>query len=114
MFGDGSTRRDYTFCTDIVQGIAEAIEKDFGFEVFNLGGGRTVELRRLISLIEEALGMKARIRRRPTQAADMAATDADIAKSRRLLGYEPKVSIEEGVPIFVKWFLETMRKTNRC
>jgi UDP-glucuronate 4-epimerase len=108
MFGDGTMKRDYTFYTDILQGVLAAIEKDFGFEIFNLGESNTVELRYLISLIEKALGLKAKIKQLPTQPGDVEITYADISKSQRLLGYKPCVPIEEGIPVFVKWYRENM------
>ena len=108
MFGDGTMKRDYTFYTDIIQGVAAAIEKDLGFEIFNLGESKTVELRYLISLIEKGLGMTAKIKRMPKQPGDVEITYADVSKSRRVLGYNPSVPIEEGIPIFVDWY----RKVN--
>jgi UDP-glucuronate 4-epimerase len=109
MFGDGTMKRDYTFYADIIQGVMAAIEKDFGFEIFNLGESKTVELSYLISLIEKGLGMKARIKRMPKQPGDAETTCADVSKSRRLLGYKPSVPIELGIPIFVDWFRQTSK-----
>lgn len=106
MYGDGTSRRDYTYVTDIVEGVAKALNKGFDFEIFNLGDSKTIELKYLISLIEKNLGKKADVKRRPEQAGDMPATFADISKSKRLLGYEPKVSIEEGIKRFVEWYKE--------
>jgi UDP-glucuronate 4-epimerase len=75
-----------------------------GYEIFNLGESKTVPLRELISLIEKALGKKAAIEELPDQPGDVPITYADISKARRLLGYDPKVGIEEGVKRFVQWF----------
>ena len=108
MFGDGTMKRDYTFYTDILQGVIAAIEKDLGCEIFNLGESNTVELRYLISLIEKALGRTARIKRLPKQPGDVEITYADVTKSRRVLGYNPSVPIEEGIPVFVEWYQRTM------
>ena len=107
MFGDGSTRRDYTYIEDIIQGVRAAM--DFGgsiHEVFNLGESETTELKRLIELIENALGKKAVIDRQPMQPGDVPITFADISKATKLLGYAPTTKIEEGIPKFVDWFLK--------
>ncbi|MBA7499048.1 UDP-glucose 4-epimerase [subsurface metagenome] len=104
MYGDGSSKRDYTYITDIIDGTMNALNKKFDFEIFNLGNSKTVELRYLISLIEENLGKKAKIKQLPEQLGDVPITYADISKSKRLLGYSPKISIEEGVKRFVEWY----------
>jgi len=104
FFGDGTTARDYTYIDDIVDGLTACTEREFGFEVFNLGESQTVTLSRLIELIEKSLGQKAIIQRLPGQPGDVPLTYADITKSRRLLGYSPKVGIETGIPLFVEWF----------
>jgi UDP-glucuronate 4-epimerase len=104
MFGDGSTRRDYTFIDDIVEGIMACVRGWFGYEVFNLGNSNTVELRYLVEVIERALGKKAIIERRPEQPGDVPVTFADVSKARRMLGYEPKTKIEQGIARFVEWF----------
>ena len=109
VFGDGTTRRDYTFIDDIIQGVRAAIDyKDSMYEIFNLGESDTVELRRLIELLEINLGAKARIDRRPMQPGDVAQTFADIAKARELLNYNPQTKIEEGIKKFVEWFKAEM------
>src|SRR5205814_1257856 len=102
VFGDGSTRRDYTYIDDILQGVLATLDRSFGFEIINLGESRTVELRELITLIEKATGKSAKINRQPTQLGDVPVTFADIAKARRLLGYNPQVSIETGIARFVE------------
>ena len=105
VFGDGTTRRDYTYIDDIISGVRAAIDYDrSNYEVINLGESRTVELRELISLLEDALGKKAQIDRQPTQPGDVPQTFADIAKARRLLNYNPQTQIEEGISLFVDWF----------
>jgi UDP-glucuronate 4-epimerase len=104
VFGDGSTARDYTYISDIVDGVIACTEKKFGFEIFNLGESQTVTLSRLIELLEKSLGRKAVIDRRPAQPGDVPITCADLTKSRQKLGYAPKVGIEEGIPKFVEWF----------
>jgi UDP-glucuronate 4-epimerase len=104
MFGDGSTARDYTYVSDTVQGVIACTRKEFGFEIFNLGESETVTLRRLIELLEHALGKPAKIERLPLQAGDVPLTYADISKARAHLGYNPQVKIEDGIARFVEWF----------
>ncbi|MCX6356485.1 MAG: GDP-mannose 4,6-dehydratase [Candidatus Aureabacteria bacterium] len=104
VYGDGSSRRDYTFVDDIIDGILKAIERPFPFEIFNLGESTTVELRDLIRIIEAACGARAVVRRLPPQAGDVSVTYADIQKARRQLGYNPRTGIEQGVARFVEWY----------
>lgn len=109
QFGDGSTRRDYTYVDDIVQGIRAAADYDREtYDVFNLGESETITLSGLIAALEEATGKKAQIERLPDQPGDMPATWADISKARTLLGYAPKTKISEGLPKFVEWFRSTL------
>lgn len=104
VFGDGSTARDYTYVDDIVAGVLAASERQFGYEVFNLGESQTVTLARLIELLESALGKPAIIDRQALQPGDVPITFADISKARRLLGYNPQTKIDVGIPRFVEWF----------
>jgi UDP-glucuronate 4-epimerase len=105
VFGDGTTRRDYTFIDDIMAGVRAAIDYTSSeYEVVNLGESRTVELRELISLLEKELGITAQIDRQPLQPGDVPQTYADITKARQLLGYNPQTPIEEGIHQFVEWF----------
>lgn len=105
VFGDGSTRRDYTYIDDIIQGVRASIDYDGSMhEVFNLGESETTELGRLIELLEASLGKKAIIERLPPQPGDVPITFADISKARRLLNYNPTTKIEQGIPKFVEWF----------
>lgn len=104
VFGDGSTARDHTFISDIVDGVMACTDKEFGFEIFNLGESQTVTLTRLIELIESALGKQAVIDRQPLQPGDVPITFADISKARARLGYDPRVKVEQGIPRFVEWF----------
>jgi UDP-glucuronate 4-epimerase len=104
MYGDGGTRRDYTYIDDILQGVLACLERSFGYEVINLGESRTVELRELVQLIEKATGKRAEIRRLPAQPGDVPVTYADISKAKRLLGYQPKIAIEVGIEKFVDWY----------
>jgi UDP-glucuronate 4-epimerase len=108
QFGDGSSRRDYTYIDDIVQGVRGAVDYSRAqFDIFNLGESETTSLTGLIAAIENALGKKAVIERMPDQPGDMPATWADISKARLLLGYAPQTKISEGIPKFVEWFRTT-------
>jgi len=104
FFGDGSTARDYTYLTDTLDGVMACTQKEFGYEIFNLGESQTVTLSRLVELLESALGKRAIIDRKPLQPGDVPITCADISKAREKLGYNPKVRIEEGILKFVEWF----------
>lgn len=105
VFGDGTTRRDYTYIDDIISGVMAAIVYDeTNYEVFNLGESETVELRELISILEKTLECQAIIDRQPPQPGDVPQTFADITKARQLLGYNPQTHIEEGIKRFVEWF----------
>lgn len=105
VFGDGTTRRDYTFVDDIIAGVRAAIDYDATlYEVVNLGESRTVSLSELIGLLERELGREAVIDRQPLQPGDVPQTFADITKARRLLAYNPQTQIEEGIRRFVDWF----------
>ncbi len=104
MFGDGTTQRDYTYITDIIDGMYKSLMHCSGYHIYNLGESRTIMLRDLISLIEDAYGKKAVIQRMPMQPGDVAITYADIARAKNELGYNPQVDVAEGVREFVKWF----------
>ena len=104
VFGDGSTARDYTYVEDTVDGILAVTQKQFGFQIFNLGESQTVTLTHLIEVLENAIGKKAIIDRQPSQPGDVPITFANIAKARSLLGYNPHIKIEQGVPRFIDWF----------
>jgi UDP-glucuronate 4-epimerase len=106
MYGDGRTRRDYTHIEDILQGVLACLERNFGYEIINLGESRTVELRELVRLIEHATKKKAQIRQLPMQPGDVPITYADISKAKRLLGYQPQIAIETGIEKFVDWYLQ--------
>jgi len=108
QFGDGTTRRDYTYIDDIIHGTMAALKYEGTmFDVFNLGESDTIRLKDLIAAIEKALGKKAKINRLPEQPGDMPLTCADISKARKLLGYNPKTKFQDGLPRFVDWFLKS-------
>jgi UDP-glucuronate 4-epimerase len=112
VFGDGTTRRDYTYIDDIISGVTAALSYDQSlFEIINLGESDTVELGRLIELLEEALDRRAVIDRQPMQPGDVPVTYADISKARRLLGYDPKTKIEAGIEKFALWFKNQPRRS---
>jgi len=108
QYGDGSTRRDYTFIDDILQGIVSCLTYEGQLcDVFNLGESQTTTLCELIASIEAAVGKKAIINHLPEQAGDVPLTYADITKSREKLGYRPTTKISEGISKFVEWYLKT-------
>jgi UDP-glucuronate 4-epimerase len=107
-YGDGSTRRDYTYIDDIIQGTVAALHYHGPmYDVFNLGESQTIQLQDLISAIELALGKTAKINHLAEQPGDMPLTYADISKARKLLGYNPTTKLSEGLPKFVDWFLRS-------
>lgn len=105
-YGDGNTARDYTFISDIVDGVIGALGYDSGpiCDIFNLGGSQTVTLNEMISTIEAAVGKKAIINVMPEQPGDVPLTSADVSKARELLHFKPTTHIREGIPQFVEWF----------
>src|SRR5438477_2642327 len=110
QFGDGTTRRDYTYIDDIMQGVMAALDyKGPMFDIFNLGESETIQLKDLISAIENTLGRKAKINRLPEQPGDMPLTCADISKARKLLGYNPTTPLSVGLPKFIDWLRKTQR-----
>ncbi len=104
VFGDGRTRRDYTFVADIVGGVRAAMDYcETRFEIINLGNSQPIELQELVFLLEKVLRKKAIIEKLPAQIGDMPETCADINKAKRLLNYAPTTRIEEGLAIFAEW-----------
>jgi UDP-glucuronate 4-epimerase len=104
IYGDGSMSRDYTYVTDVVEGLARALDVSEQYEVFNLGNSRPVRVSEMVDRLERALGKRANRKYLPAPAGEMPATLADLTKSRARLGYDPKVSFEEGIRMFVDWF----------
>ena len=110
MFGDGTTSRDYTYIDDIVNGIIKSCEycmnqKDV-YEILNIGNSSPISLKEMIETIGRALGKEPQIKQLPMQPGDVDRTYADVKKAKELIGYEPKVSFEEGIKNFVKWYEE--------
>ena len=104
MFGDGTTRRDYTFVADIVDGIVRAIDRCRGHHLYNLGNSDPIELRRLIEEIGAALGKEPMIRRMPEQPGDVRQTYADVSRAAAELGYAPTTPIADGLARYVDWY----------
>lgn len=106
MYGDGESRRDYTYVDDIIDGVVASLDLAPGFEILNLGGAYTTSLKDLIHWIAEELAVEPRIDYLPGQPGDVPITYADVSKAARLLGYSPKVPIREGLRRFVAWYVE--------
>jgi UDP-glucuronate 4-epimerase len=104
IYGDGSSRRDYTYIDDLIEGILGVIRYHKGFEVYNLGESQTTSLMELINLIEEAFRKKANIEMLEPQPGDVSMTYADITKAEQMLRYQPEVKMEEGIKRFVEWY----------
>ena len=110
MYGDGTTKRDYTYISDVVYGIIKALDIDEGYKTINLGNSNPVELKKLISLIGKNLNKKAKIIARDEMPGDMKQTYADIRIAKSLLNYEPKVKIEDGIKLFCDWYTKHRAK----
>lgn len=103
-FGKGNSMRDYTYVSDIVDGILAAVDKNYPFEIFNLGNSKPTKLNKIIKIVEKVTGKKVLINQLPKQKGDVDATYADISKAKKLLGYKPKVSIEDGIQNLYDWY----------
>ena len=111
QFGDGTTRRDYTYIDDIIQGVMAAFDYNGPlYDLFNLGESETIQLKELIAAIENAVGKKAKINQLPEQPGDVPLTCADISKARKLLGYNPTTPLSVGLPKFVEWYRATQKR----
>ncbi len=109
LYGDGSSKRDYTHVYDAVNIILRILNRNFSFEIFNVGSSRPIELLYVVSLIEKELGKKAKIKYLPSQLGDVPITYADITKAHRMLGYRPNVIFEDGIKRFIRSFLKKNR-----
>lgn len=105
-FGDGTTRRDYTYIEDIIDGLLRCVDTPFRYEVFNLGESHTTTLSELIELIAKHTGKSPIIEELPTQAGDVSITYADVSHARESLGYNPSFTMDEGIRRFVEWYRE--------
>lgn len=106
VFGHGKMRRDFTYVDDIVQGVIAALDKNYDYEIFNLGGDHTEELMDYIKEIEKACGKEAQKNMMEMQPGDVVQTSANVNKARSMLGYDPKTKIGEGIPEFIAWYKE--------
>lgn len=104
FFGDGTTRRDYTYVDDIVDGVVRALDRCEGYEIYNLGESATTSLQELVGIIGEACGKTPILDRQPMQPGDVLVTYADVTKARKKLGYDPHTSVRDGIERFVKWY----------
>lgn len=104
LYNSGHMRRDWTFVTDIVQGVVNAVDRPLGYEVVNLGKGEPVLLTEFVRVLEEYVGRRANLVSVPMMKADVAATCADVSKARTLLGYNPQWSVNEGLRQFWTWY----------
>ena len=104
QFGDGSSSRDYTYISDIVDGVVRSIDRPYSYEVFNLGKGSGTSLKQFINIVQKHVGKKAVIKIMPDQPGDVPYTCASVEKARVLLGYESKVSFDEGIRRTVEWY----------
>jgi UDP-glucuronate 4-epimerase len=103
VFGDGTMRRDFTYVDDVVDGVLKSLDRAPAYRIYNLGESRTITLLELIDALENALGRKARIERRPPQPGDVAVTYADLSRARAEIGYAPRFPIEDGLARFAAW-----------
>jgi len=111
MFGDGKMRRDWTYVSDIVAGIVAALDRPLGYDILNLGRGEPVLLADFVAAVEQLAGRQANIVRRPTPASEPPITFADITRARRLLAYEPRVSVNQGLSLFWEWYGAASRES---
>lgn len=104
FYGDGTTRRDYTYVDDIIDGVVRSIDRCEGYEIYNLGESRTTSLKELVELIGEATGVEPTLDRQGMQPGDVIVTYADVSKAREKLGYDPHTTVAEGLEKFVAWY----------
>lgn len=110
LFGDGSSRRDYTYIGDAIEGTMAALGREHGYEIYNIGESQTTSLAQLVQWIEEQLKKKARVEYLPAQPGDVERTYADIRKAVKQLGYRARTDIREGLARFIRWYLEEVFK----
>jgi UDP-glucuronate 4-epimerase len=114
IYGDGTSRRDYTYIDDAVDGVLKALDRESAFEVVNIGESKTVSLLELVALLEQRLGKKATLKYLALQPGDVPETWADLKKAKRLLGYTPRTDIRSGIQKFVEWYNSKERMGNAC
>lgn len=113
QFGDGSSSRDYTYISDIVDGVVRAIDRPHPYQVFNLGKGDGTSLKEFIDLVQKHVGKKAIIKVMPDQPGDVPYTCADVAKARNLLGYKATMKFEDGIRETARWYKETFESATK-
>ncbi len=106
-FGDGTSKRDYTYVGDVADAVVRSIDAPLAYEIINVGDNNPITLNEFIGTLEEMTGKKARIEELPSQSGDVSVTYADISKAKRILGWEPKTSFREGIEKFVEWYKKT-------
>jgi UDP-glucuronate 4-epimerase len=111
LYEGGNMKRDWTYVADIVDGVARAAERPLGYEIINLGRGEEVLLKDFVAKVEELAGRKAKLQILPKLGADVLATRADISKAKKLLGYDPQVSVSQGIEEFWKWYQREVLRT---
>jgi UDP-glucuronate 4-epimerase len=109
VYNFGRMKRDFTYIDDVVEGTLSALANPFPYELFNIGNSDTVELLDFIGVIEQELGIEAQKNLLPLQPGDVPETSADIEKSRRMLGFNPRTPVREGIRRFLKWYREYYR-----
>jgi len=109
IFGHGKMQRDFTYIDDIVSGVVASIDKNYDEEIFNLGCGRTEELMDYVKMVEESCGKTAKKEFTEMQAGDTTKSSADVSKAKKMLGFQPKTQIKDGVPKFVQWYRDYYR-----
>lgn len=110
VYNNGKMQRDFTYIDDIVDGIVKCLNKNFKFEIFNLGNSRTIQLKYFIKIIEKELNKKAKIKYLPMQMGDVTKTFANITKAKRMLNFKPKTNIEKGIKNFISWYIKYYAK----
>jgi len=114
FYGDGSSRRDYTYIDDIVDGVVRSLDRCEGYEIYNLGESDTTSLSELVALIGEVCGREPALDRQPSQPGDVQITYADVSKARRMLDYDPCTSMRDGIERFVQWYREQCEPESRA
>jgi UDP-glucuronate 4-epimerase len=114
QYGDGGSARDYTFISDIIEGIVRAMDRCSSFHIWNLGGSKTLTLRELVRKIAEGFGLQPRVKQLPMQPGDVDRTWADISKAERELGWRPTVGIDKGLEIFLEWLERQRASADAC
>lgn len=113
LFNFGKMKRDFTYINDIVSGVISAIEKSYPYEIFNLGNSKAIELMYLVNCIERGVGKKAKIKFSSIQPGDLVKTYANISHSQKMLDYQPRTNIEDGINKFIRWYIKYFSKDQR-